>query len=158
VSLRPGFRLTPAQENVYLLTNGDRSYHVKWIPAGDKPGQNEVSINQTCLRDGSAPAPRLMFAAETNGGLVAVWEKLDGTDLRTANRQALPEAFRVLGRFHLAQRCGGPIHSNITEKDYATIGVEVGTPPNSLRIRRESGTCSRSGRKGIDDFRLTSGD
>jgi hypothetical protein len=122
VSLQPGFRLTPVQENVHLLASGDQSYHVKWISAEDKLGQNEVSINQTILRDGSVPAPRLVFVGETDGGLVALWEKLDGVDLRIHNRQALPDAFRILGRFHLAQRCDGAIHSNITDKDYAAIG------------------------------------
>jgi Ser/Thr protein kinase RdoA (MazF antagonist) len=122
LTLQSDFRLTPVQENVYLLTNGDQSYHVKWIPAEDTKGRNEVSVNTTMLRDSSAPAPRLVFVAETDGGLVAAWEKLDGTDLRTQNREALPEAFRVLGRFHRAQRSDGPIHSNITERDYATIG------------------------------------
>ncbi len=110
------------QENVYLLTNGEQSYHVKWIPSGDKLGRNEVSVNATVLRDSSAPAPRLLFVTETDGGLVAAWEKLEGTDLRTYNRGSLPEAFGVLGRFHLAQRRDGPIHSNITDRDYAALG------------------------------------
>jgi len=122
LALQPGFGLTPVQENVYLLVHGGQAYHVKWIPADDKLGRNEVRVNQTVLRDCSAPAPRLLFVTETDGGLVAVWEKLDGADLPTDNRQALPEGFRVLGRFHLAQRCGGPVHSIVTDKDYATIG------------------------------------
>jgi hypothetical protein len=122
VSLQTGFRLTDVQENVCLLTNGDQSDHVKWISAEDKLGQNEVSINQTVFRDGSAPAPRLVFVIQTEGGLVAAWEKLDGADLRTNNRGALPKAFAALGRFHLSQRSGGPVHSNITDKDYAAIG------------------------------------
>jgi aminoglycoside phosphotransferase (APT) family kinase protein len=121
VSLQPGFKLTPVQESVYLLTNEDQSYHVKWIPAGDKLGQNEVSVNTTVLRDNSAPAPRMVFVTETDEGIVAAWEKLDGADLRVLNRGALPEAFGVLGRFHRAQRRDGPIHSNITDKDYAAV-------------------------------------
>ena len=122
LTLRPGFRLAHVQENAYLLVNGGRSYHVKWIPAGDKRGRNEVNVNQTVLRDSSAPAPRLVFMTEADGGLVAAWEKLDGSDLRTGNRQALPEAFRVLARFHIACRRDGPVHSNITNRDYAAIG------------------------------------
>jgi Ser/Thr protein kinase RdoA (MazF antagonist) len=85
-------------------------------------GQNEVNVNTTVLRDNSAPAPRLVFVTQTDGGLVAAWEKLDGADLRVHNRGALPRAFGVLGRLHLAQRCDGPIHSNITDKDYPAIG------------------------------------
>ena len=119
-NLLADFTLTPVQKNIYLLVNGGRSYCVKWIPAEDKLGQNEVSVNQTVLRGSSAPAPQLVFMTEADGGLVAVWEKLDGADLRTDNRQALPEAFRVLARFHIAHRRDGPIHSNITEKDYAS--------------------------------------
>ena len=109
------------QENVYLFTAGGRSYHVKWIPPDDKLGRNEVWVNQDILQNGIVPAPRMVLAAEADGGLVAVWEKLDGTDLRADNRHLLPEAFRLLGRFHLAQRHSGPVHSVITEKDYATI-------------------------------------
>lgn len=121
LSLQTGFTLTPAQENVYLLVNGGLKYHVKWIPAEDELGRNEVNVNATVLRDSAVPAPRMMLAAETEGGLVAAWEKLDGADLRAGNRQALPEAFRILGRFHLAERRDGPVHSNITGKDYPAI-------------------------------------
>ena len=122
VSLQPGCQLTHVQQNVYMLASGGRSYLVKWIPADDKLGRTEVSVNQTILGDSDAPAPRMVLVVETEEGIVAVWEKLDGADLRTDNRRALPEAYRVLARFHIAQRRDGPVHSNATDKDYAAIG------------------------------------
>jgi len=120
LALGPDCRLTEIQDNVYLLSDGGRSYHVKWIPGDDKLGFNEIRMNAEVLR-GGAPAPRLAFAVETDGGHVAAWESLPGSDLREHNRAALPEAFAVLGRFHRAHRSRGPVHSNVTDSDYPAI-------------------------------------
>lgn len=129
--LQPDSELSPVRQNIYLLVNGWRSYHVKWIPADDKHGRNEVDVNRNILGGSTVPAPRMVLAAEADGGMVAVWEKLEGTDLRIGNRYMLPEAFRLLGRFHLAQRNDGPAHSNITGNDYATIREMIG---NELQL------------------------
>jgi Ser/Thr protein kinase RdoA (MazF antagonist) len=121
LSLPPDFKLVESQENVYVLTGGGRSYQVKWIPEGDKLGLNEITVNTDILLGSAAPAPRLVFVTKADGGRVAAWEKIEGTDLRVNNRHALPAAFRVLGEFHRAHRFDGPVYSNITERSYPTI-------------------------------------
>lgn len=121
LTLRPDCRLTEIQDNVFLLSNGDRSYHVKWISNDDKLGFNEIRMNTEVLYGSSAPAPRLVCAVATDGGHVAAWESLPGSDLREHNRAALPDAFAELGRFHRAHRSRGPVHSNLTDRDYPAI-------------------------------------
>ena len=96
----------------------DPPWFVKWIPADDALGQNEIKVNQTVLQGWESVAPRLLHVLHLENGVIGCWEWLDGDDLRYHRRHLLPRAFAKLGGFHLAQRHSGKVFSLITQEAY----------------------------------------
>lgn len=111
--------LEVVQNQAYCL-HIEHPWFVKWIPANDELGHNEIEVNQTVLQGWKSIAPRLLHVLYLEDGVIGCWEWLDGGDLRYRWRDLLPQAFAKLGRFHLAQRCDGKVFSLITQDAYET--------------------------------------
>ena len=62
----------------------------------------------------------MLAAIRMAEGTLAVWQWLEGPDLRQEHRPLLPDAFTLLGRFHLSQKHSGPVESPVTHREYAT--------------------------------------
>jgi len=108
------------QERAYRL-HTTPPYFIKWISDDDSLGKNEIRVNQTILQKASIPTPRLIFTIKVAGASIAVWEWLDGVDLRHQQRDWLPRAFAQLGYFHAQQRHNNPVCSLVTHRSYDTI-------------------------------------
>ncbi len=129
--LRQALRLVPAlegewafeklAENVYRLEQGGRRFFAKWIADDDERGRNELEINRTVLSRADLPTPALLHVVPAGPGRLALWEWVDGEDLRQEGRDLLPQAFRLLGHFHAAQRHIGPLSSPVTGQVYASV-------------------------------------
>jgi Ser/Thr protein kinase RdoA (MazF antagonist) len=105
----------------FRARNMDCSIFVKWITADDPRGQNEVEIGRKLLANAPISTPRLMYVIPVAADILAVWEWIDGKDLRWERRELLPEAFRRLGAFHFAQRGSSAISSPVTGNSYTTV-------------------------------------
>ncbi len=114
-------KLTHLQANAYELRHGSGALFVKVIPHGDPIGMNEIVVNQTLLTRDDLPVPRLILTTGVGDATLACWEWLEGGDLRTGSRHLLPEAFALLGRFHLARRHTGPVFSPTTHTAHGSI-------------------------------------
>ncbi|MEZ0396619.1 MAG: phosphotransferase [Anaerolineales bacterium] len=108
-------------QNAYCLQQGGRRFFAKWIADDDERGRNELEIYRTVLRRADLPTPALLHVLPAGPGRLALWEWLDGEDLRQEGRQLLPQAFRLLGHFHAAQRHTGPLSSPVTAQVYASV-------------------------------------
>jgi hypothetical protein len=108
------------QENTYRLFS-QPPYFVKVIADDDRLGQNELRVNKDVLATDSIARPELVYRIKMPGATLACWEWLEGTDLRTRNRELLPQAFKLLGRFHVRQRYDGPVESPVTQCSYASV-------------------------------------
>ena len=108
-------------ENTYLIQQNEQVFFAKWIAGNDRRGQNEIEINRMVLGVTSLPVPKLLRVLPAGADRLAVWEWVEGDDLRSKHRERLPEAFRRLGEFHAARRGKGPISSPITGQTYETV-------------------------------------
>ena len=108
-------------ENTYLIQQNEQVFFAKWIACDDRRGQNELEINRTVLEETSLPAPKLLRVLPAGADRLAVWEWVEGDDLRSKHRERLPEAFRRLGEFHASRRVKGPVSSPITGETYETV-------------------------------------
>lgn len=111
--------LEVVQERAYRLLIAP-PWFVKWIPADDELGQNEIKVDQTVLQGWESVAPRLLHVLHLEDGVIGCWEWLDGDDLRYHWRDLLPRAFAKLGRFHLAHRYSGEVFSLVTQEVYGS--------------------------------------
>lgn len=105
----------------FRARNKDRSLFAKRITADDPRGRNEVEIGRTLLANVPVSTPRLLFVVPVGVDILAVWEWVEGKDLRREQRELLPEAFRQLGAFHAAQRGSGTFSSPVTGNSYPTV-------------------------------------
>lgn len=131
VVLRQALRQVPALqgewaieklgENIYCLEQEERRFFAKWIADDDERGRNELEINRTVLRRASLPVPALLHVLPAGQGRLALWEWVGGGDLRQEGRDLLPQAFRLLGRFHADQRHTGPLFSPATGRAYPSV-------------------------------------
>lgn len=108
------------QGNSFCLSDGASSAFLRWIPNGDWRGETELRYYRTILSTTDFPTPRMLAAVRTSEGTLAVWQWLEGSDLRQEHRSLLPDAFTLLGRFHLSQKHSGPVESPVTHREYAT--------------------------------------
>ena len=108
------------QGNSFCLSDGALSAFLRWIPNGDWRGETELRYYRTILSTADLPTPRMLAAVRTAEGTLAVWQWLEGSDLRQEHRSLLPAAFTLLGRFHLSQKHSGPVESPVTHREYAT--------------------------------------
>jgi hypothetical protein len=113
-------QLEPLQDGVYHLRTTP-PYFIKWIPEDDLLGNNEIWVNQAILSKASIPTPRLIFTIKVVGASIAVWEWLEGLDLRYQHRDWLPRAFTLLGHFHAEQRHVGRMESLITHHSFESV-------------------------------------
>ena len=90
------------------------------MPNGDTLGKVELRYYRTILSTSSLPTPRMLAAVRTTEGTLGLWQWLEGSDLRQEHRSLLPDAFTLLGRFHVSQRRSGPVESPVTHRKYAT--------------------------------------
>lgn len=111
----------PIGEKIFRAQCNGRSFFVKWITADDRRGRNELEIKCTVLVDAPISTPRLLHVIPSGTDSLAVWEWVEGDDLRSAHRELLPEAFRRLGVFHASQRGNCPVSSPITGQIYETV-------------------------------------
>jgi aminoglycoside phosphotransferase (APT) family kinase protein len=109
------------QENVFQVRAGHDLFLVKWIEDQNMRGQNELRIGRQFSRFQVIPAPRLMFEIPSVGGVIAGWEWIDGTDLRSEGRDNLIEAFTRLGELHRVLRNTGEVSVPIHGRKYAGI-------------------------------------
>jgi Ser/Thr protein kinase RdoA (MazF antagonist) len=119
--LRGEWRLEAMGEKTFRAGSEDRSVFVKWIAADDRRGQNEIEVNRSVLTGASIACPGLLHVIPCGADRLAVWEWVDGSDLRSTRRNSLPEAFRKLGAFHASQRGAFPVSSPISGNEYESI-------------------------------------
>ena len=117
----PPYTLEPLQDNVYCLQSAAQRLFLKWIPAEDWHGHNEIRVNRKLQATPFYPAPRLLFSVAINQATLAAWEWVAGTDLRRRLREALPRAFAELGRFHAEHRNSDPVCSPTSYAQYASV-------------------------------------
>jgi Ser/Thr protein kinase RdoA (MazF antagonist) len=108
-------------ENAYRIQQNGKAFFAKWIACDDPRGQNELEVNRTVLAATSLPVPKLLRILPAGPDRLAVWEWVEGDDLRSAQREFLPEAFRRLGEFHASRRGRGPVSSPVTSQTYETV-------------------------------------
>ncbi len=120
-ALRGEWAFEKLGENIYRLEQGERRFFAKWIAADDERGRNELEINRTVLRRAGLPVPALLHVLPAGQGRLALWEWVEGGDLRQEGRDLLPQAFRLLGRFHADRRHTGPLFSPATGQTYPSV-------------------------------------
>lgn len=108
-------------ETAFRLEQGERRFFAKWIAEDDERGRNELEINRTVLRRASLPVPALLYVLPAGQGRLALWEWVEGGDLRQEGRDWLPQAFRLLGHFHAEQRHNGALFSPATGQTYPSV-------------------------------------
>ncbi len=114
-------RLVPLHEGAYRLECGSELFFVKWIASSNTWGLNELRVNRSDLLRESSLAPSLLHTIDTEQGSIAIWDWLEGEDLRVKNRQLLPTFFAELGRFHLRQHNAGQVYSPTTGLGYRSL-------------------------------------
>jgi len=117
----PPYKLELLQEKDYCLRSAAQRLFLKWIPAEDWHGHNEIRVNRKLQTTPFYPAPRLLFSVAVKQATLAGWEWAAGTDLRRRQREALPRAFAELGRFHAEHRNSEPVCSPTTYEQYASV-------------------------------------
>lgn len=121
LNLPSDWQLSEIQENAFRLQTGEETLFLKWVSDRDFLGRNEIAVNQKILPGGTIPVPRLRLVMPAQGGQVAVWEWLDGEDLRAGQRQNMPQAFTMLGEFHAEKRHAGTVYSPVTHQPFASV-------------------------------------
>lgn len=109
--------LTAVKPNVYRLDSGTDSFLVKWIADDDRLGASEIASNESWLAAADIAAPPLIAAIDVEGGRIACWAWVAGSDLRAEHRGRLPDAFAALGRFHASARHDGPLRASPLSDD-----------------------------------------
>ncbi|MDD5529105.1 MAG: phosphotransferase [bacterium] len=115
------YKLEQIETHSYRFYNKNNSFFIKCFPKKDILGSNEIQINKTLLVKANIPVPSFVFDSKTTEAIIACWKWVDGSDIRTQNRHLLPDAFTMLGQFHLEQRYKGNVCSSLTHKSYASI-------------------------------------
>ena len=109
------------QKNSFRVDNACPPAFLKWIPDDDCRGNNEIRKYKEILDGDEICIPALLATIPSPGGVLGVWEWLEGEDLRTANRENIPHAFLMLGKYHRKQREHAQLESDITHKKYESI-------------------------------------
>lgn len=133
-------------EDAYRIQRNEQAFFAKWIAPDDSRGQNELEINRTVLAATTFPVPKLLHVISAGADRLAVWEWVEGDDLRSAHRELLPEAFRRLGEFHASQRGNGPVSSSVTGQSYETAEAFLQGETRALCVDLSSaqrGACAR---------------
>ena len=113
------------KEDVYRLQAGSRLFLLKWI-ANDRPGPHkELAVNREYLGDSNDLAPSLIWSLDLEGGSLACWEWLEGPDLREPHRALLPDAFTVLGAFHVRRRHDGPVFAPTAGGSHDSVDLMI---------------------------------
>ena len=109
--------ICPIQRNSFRV---DHAF-LKWIPDDDHKGNNEIRKYREILDTDDIHIPDLLSIIPTPGGVLGVWKWLEGEDLRIANRERIPQAFEMLGRYHRKRCKVEQLESDITHKKYGSI-------------------------------------
>ena len=139
----PSYGLEPLQENAYALYSATACLFLKWIAADDPYGQNEIRINRQLASMADFPGPRLLFSVPSGQATLAGWEWAAGSDLRQHGREALPQAFAELGRFHSRQRNAGPVYAPNAHHFYATVPAMLDAELATLTVGLERAVVAR---------------
>jgi Ser/Thr protein kinase RdoA (MazF antagonist) len=131
------------QENVYQLRVGRQPFLVKWIATDNMRGQNELRIGRLFGRFDVVPAPRLIFEAPVEHGVIAGWEWIEGHDLREQGRDNLIEAFSRLGEFHRALRNQGEVSAPPNGRKFANISEMLAAETQRMCMPFEHGMRER---------------
>jgi hypothetical protein len=107
------------QGNSFRLSEGALSAFLRWVPKGDRRGETELRYYHSILSETDLRTPRMLATVSTDEGVLGVWEWLEGSDLRHTNRSLLPDAFTLLGQFHVSYKHAGPMESPITLQEYS---------------------------------------
>ena len=108
--------ILPIQRNSFRVDHACNPSFLRWIPEDDCLGNNEIRKYREILDTDDIRIPDLLGIIPMLDGVLGVWKWLDGNDLRTANRERIPNAFEMLGRYHRRQYKKGQLESDITHK------------------------------------------
>ena len=114
-------QIHPIQRNSFHIQHMYRPTFLKWIPYDDDKGNSEIQKYKEILDANDIFIPEFIGSIPSPDGVLALWEWLGGTDLRTENRQEIPHAFAMLGKYHKKKRKQSSLKSDITRKEYKSI-------------------------------------
>jgi thiamine kinase-like enzyme len=112
--------LEQIQQDVFRLSADSDPYFMKWIPRDNKAVHDELGAHEAGRLASEELAPSLKAVLEQSGGRIAIWEWLEGGDLRVDRRDRLPEAFSVLAAFHQRRRHDGPLISPHSRQQFSS--------------------------------------